>query len=50
MCAEFSRSIRMFHNFTIEMIGNKTGLLLKCVDLRWCWIASSAGASYFFGI
>ena len=30
----FSRSTRFFANFTIEMIGNETGLLLEFVDLR----------------
>ena len=32
-CVQFSRNTRIFANFTIEMIGNETGLLLQFVDL-----------------
>ena len=32
-CVDFSRSIRMFAYFTIEMIGNETGSLVKFVVL-----------------
>ena len=33
MCAKFSKSIQFLANFTIGMIGNKTGHLLECVEL-----------------
>ena len=31
--AKFSKRTLIFFNFTIGMIGNETGLLLKCVKL-----------------
>ena len=33
ICANFSKSTHSFANFTIGMIGNKMGPLLKCVKL-----------------
>ena len=33
VCAIFSKSIQIFVNFTIGMIGNKTGHLMECVKL-----------------
>ena len=33
ICAKFSKSTQFFADFTIGMIGNETGHLLKCVKL-----------------
>ena len=33
MCAKISKSTHIFAMFTIEMIGNETGHLLKCIQL-----------------
>ena len=33
VCAKFSKSIQIFANFTIGMIGNEMGHLLECVKL-----------------
>ena len=33
VCANFPKIILVFANFTIGMIGNETGRLLKCVKL-----------------
>ena len=33
VCANFPKIILIYANFTIEMIGNETGRLLKCVKL-----------------
>ena len=33
VCAKFSKSVQIFANFTIGMIGNETGRLLECLKL-----------------